>query len=109
VGTLSEILLAMLLLGYLGRDWHWLLGFTAVPVFIDLLAFLVDCALIGLVPVLNVCFNVNSLFLKVLFTTLLLVILAKHKKFLKQLLKTTERSCHQDSLCLEARNDGLNC
>jgi MFS family permease len=41
LGTVAEILLAMLLLGHLKQDWHWLLGFTAVPVFIDLLAFLV--------------------------------------------------------------------
>jgi hypothetical protein len=105
----AEILLAMLLLGHLKQDWHWLLGFTAVPVFIDLLAFLVDYALTGLLSVMCVYFSVSRLFLKVLYTTLLLVILAKHKKFWKKLLKTMERNCHQDSLCLEARKDGLNC
>ncbi|XP_062513811.1 synaptic vesicle 2-related protein-like isoform X2 [Corticium candelabrum] len=40
VGTISEVLLALFVLGHLKLDWHWLLGFTSVPVFIDLLAFM---------------------------------------------------------------------
>lgn len=41
LGTLMEVVLAMILLGHFQLSWHWLLGFTAVPVFIDLLAFVV--------------------------------------------------------------------
>ncbi|XP_062505548.1 synaptic vesicle 2-related protein-like isoform X2 [Corticium candelabrum] len=40
LGTFVEVLLALVVLGHFKLDWHWLLGFTAVPLFIDLLAFI---------------------------------------------------------------------
>ena len=40
IGTMLEVVLAIIVMPRF--DWHWLLGLTAIPVFIDLFAFKVS-------------------------------------------------------------------
>eukprot|EP00118_Oscarella_pearsei_P013669 m.111001 g.111001 ORF g.111001 m.111001 type:complete len:557 (+) comp37417_c0_seq4:57-1727(+) len=39
-GTLLEVVLALLVMGHGNLGWHYLLGFTTIPLFLDLFAFL---------------------------------------------------------------------